>query len=672
MAMNSVTSEVARNAGELLWNPSNDDILRSRVGQYCRWLERERSLTFDDYNSLWQWSVSDLPGFWQSIWDYFGVIAHSEPAAVITDSRMPGAKWFPGATLNYAEHALRGPDRDVVIAAYSQTRSPIEMTRADLRGAVGRAAVGLERLGIGPGDRVAGYLPNIPEAVIALLATASLGAIWVACAPEFGVQSVLDRFSQVEPKVLIAVDGYRYGEKEIDRERDLVTISNGLPSVVETVHVPYLRETTLVGFSWSELLATPGVIRFTPVAFDHPLWILFSSGTTGLPKAITHSHGGILIEQFKALALGNDIGPHDRYFVFCTTSWVMWNILVSGLIVGARIVLMDGNPMHPDELELWRIVERSQATIFACGATFLVHCRKHGVEPARDLDLSKLRTVSSTGSPLPADGFRWIYKHVSPSVYLQSGSGGTDVCTGFVGGSHMLPVRAGEIAGRCLGVQVDALSSEGEPLVGELGELVVSAPMPSMPICFWNDPDDERYRAAYFSKYPGRWRHGDWIIFTERGSCIITGRSDGTLNRGGVRLGSSEFYTVMDDFDEVVDSLVVHLEDESGGLGQLLLFVQLEAGCSLDEGTRARIARELRIRLSPRHVPDKVYEVPLIPYNLSGKKLEIPVKQILKGNSRSTVVSDGSVRDATALEAFEQLSPLFGVAHGLHGDSADS
>jgi acetoacetyl-CoA synthetase len=654
--------------GEILWTPGPDELEYSRIAEYLRWLSTERNLHFTDYHALQRWSVDDLPAFWRTVWDYFSVIAQSEPVDILPNRIMPGARWFPGACLNYAEQALAGDPADVVLLGRSQTRSPTEITRLQLRQQVASVAGGLRRMGVSRGDTVAGYLPNIPEAVVAFLATASIGAIWACCAPELGTTSVLGRLRQVEPKVLISVDGYRYGNKEIDRTEEVAAITAGLPTLTATVAVRYLRNSS--ADTWSSLTSYPEDDAFESVPFDHPLWVLFSSGTTGLPKAIVHSHGGIVIEQFKSHALSRDLGPRDRYFVFCSTSWVMWNIVVSALLVGSAIVCFDGDPLFPDAMKLWRVAEETRTTVFGCGAPFLVQCQKLGMEPGRELDLSQLRGITSTGSPLPADGFRWVYEHVSDSVLLQSASGGTDVCSGFVAGSPLLPVRAGEIACRCLGVDAAALDAKANPVLNEPGELVISSPMPSMPLYFWGDPGGERYHDAYFAIYPGRWRHGDWITFNEDGGCVITGRSDGTLNRGGVRLGSSEFYTALDGIEVVADSLVVHIEDPSGGVGKLYLFVQLQVGAELNELLCQDIRTRLSRNLSPRHSPDEILQVPAIPYNLTGKKLEVPVKRILTGAQRIEVVSDGAVRDPTSLDVFEQLARALRAADRTESSGA--
>jgi len=649
--------------GEVLWTPPADVRDRSRIGDYLRWLRERHGRTFDDYAELWQWSVDDLAGFWRSMWDYFDVIAHTPPTETLADAAMPGARWFPGASLNYAEHVLRMPgraDADPIVIAHSQTRSPVTLTAADLREQVRRVRAGLRRLGVGRGDRVAAYAPNIPETFVLLLATASLGAVFSSCAPEFGTRSVTDRWRQIEPKVLVAVDGYRYGDKAIDRRAEVAAILAELPSVVHTVMLGYLEPDAAPpdgALAWAELTAdTDEPLAFDPVPFDHPLYVLYSSGTTGLPKPIVHGHGGILLEHLKMLALHHDLGPTDRFFWFTTTGWMMWNFLISGPAVGASIVLFDGNPGHPDLAELWRLAEQTGITYFGTSAPFLLACRKAGLRPGADLDLAALRGIGSTGAPLPAEGFRWVYEAVGADLQLQSLSGGTDVCTGFVGGVPLLPVRAGEIACRCLGARVEAWSAAGAPVVGELGELVITSPMPSMPVGFWNDPDGRRYREAYFDHFPGVWRHGDWITITERGSCVITGRSDATLNRGGVRLGTAEFYSVVEGLDEVTDSLVVHLEDPEGGPGELLLFVVLADGLELDDTLRRRIAGQLRTALSPRHVPDEIYQVGAVPRTLSAKKLEVPVKKILSGVPVNAAAATGALANPESLTAFERLA----------------
>jgi acetoacetyl-CoA synthetase len=653
---------------EVLWEPAKDADTDSRLGRYMQWLRANQALEFCGYSQLWHWSTQDLRGFWGSIWRYFDIIADGDPTQVLVDEVMPGAQWFPDVALNYAENLLRGHDEQIVVTALSQTREDITLTRGELRDQVARAAAGLRRLGVVPGDRIAAYLPNIGEAAIAMLATASIGAVWSVCAPELGTRSVLDRLQQLEPKVLLAVDGYTYGEKVIDRSGAVADIRAALPTVTATVHVPYLNPTTALdnAITWRDLLAEPAAPSYERLPFGHPLWVLFSSGTTGLPKAIVHSHGGITLELQKALGLHSDLGPTDRYFVYCTTTWVMWNLQISALLLGSAIVLFDGDPAFPTGDELWRIVEQTQVTVFGAGAAFLMGWRKAGLRPGKEHDLARLRGMFSTGSPLPAEGFRWVYDAVRPDIFVQSTSGGTDVCTSFVGGSPLLPVRAGEISAPALGVLAQALDPDGNPVVDELGELVISTPMPSMPIYFWNDPDGAKYRSAYFAHYPGKWRHGDWVTFNARGGCVISGRSDGTLNRGGIRLGTSEFYTAMEDLAEIEDSLVVHLDDPTGGSGTLILFVVLRDGSSLSDDLRTQIVTELRQRLSPRHTPDEILAVPAIPYNLTGKKLEVPVKRMLRGTPRPMVVADGAVRNPEALTTFEQMAERFAPSQTSH------
>jgi len=649
--------------GDPLWTPPADVRERTRIGDYLRWLARDRGRHFADYDALWRWSVTELEAFWQSLWDYFAVIAHTPPKAVLTSRRMPGARWFPGARLNYAEHVLRAPGLagdDPVVIGYSQSRPAVTLTVGELREQVRRVRAGLRRLGVQPGDRVAAYAPNIPETVVLLLAAASLGAVFSSCAPEFGARGVLDRWRQIEPSVLVTVDGYRYGDVAVDRAVEVAAIRAALPSLRHTVLIPYLDRAATPGpgqQSWAELAAeTDEPLEFLPVPFDHPLYVLYSSGATGLPKPIVHGHGGILLEHLKMLALHHDLGPGDRFVWFTTTGWMMWNYLVSGPAVGAAIVLVDGDPSHPDLGALWRLAERAGVTYFGTSAPFLLACRKAGIVPREIADLAALRGLGSTGAPLPAEGFTWVAEAVGGHVHLQSLSGGTDVCTGFVGGVPLLPVHAGEITCRCLGAKVEAWSPRGQPVVGERGELVVTEPMPSMPVGFWNDPDGTRYREAYFDRFPGVWRHGDWITITERGSCVITGRSDATLNRGGVRLGTAEFYSVVEARPEVLDSLVVHVEDPAGGPGRLVLFVVLADGRTLDDALRGELVRELRTALSPRHVPDEIHQVRAVPRTLSGKKLEVPVKRILTGTPVAEAAALGALANPEALLAFQRFA----------------
>ena len=612
----------------------------------------------DSWESLLEWSITDLDGFWRAVADQLGVRWHRPPTGgvALADASMPGAVWFPGAELNYAEHALAhaavAPDAAAVIAR-SQSRDEVTLTWSALASSVARAAAGLRRLGVSRGDRVAAYAPNCAETLVVFLATASIGAIWSSCAPEFGTRSVIDRFAQIEPVVLLAVDGYRFGAKDIDRSAEAAAIDAALPSVR---HVVGLRHLGTGSDGYSSLLAgpDPGPPIFEPVPFGHPLYVLFSSGTTGLPKAIVHGHGGITLEHLKVLALHQDLGLGDRFCWFSTTGWMMWNYLASGLLVGATVVLFDGDPGHPDLRTLWRLAAETGCTVFGASAPFLMACRKAGLDPTVCGDLTALRSVGSTGAALPPEGFRWIHETL-PRVQVNSISGGTDVCTAFLGMVPVLPVHAGEIATRYLGCSVEAFDPDGRPVpAGTTGELVITKPMPSMPIGFWGDDDGSKLRHAYYEDFPGVWRHGDWITFTADGACTITGRSDATLNRGGVRLGTSEFYAVVESLAEVADSLVVHLEDDDEsdgiGMGELLLFVQLAPGRTLDDDLVARIRAALRSELSPRHLPDRIEAVPAVPRTLSGKKLEVPVKRILTGTPVDVAASRGSLVDPTSLD----------------------
>ena len=642
-----------------LWEPTETRRNRSRLHAFLT----DNGL--DSYDDAWAWSVNHASAgeFWNRVASTFGVPWHARASTVIEpdESVVTGVRWFPGATLNYAEMCLSFPpelaDRPAVLGR-SQTRGDRDLTWAELRDLVGRIRAGLRAAGVGPGDRVAGYLPNIPETLGVMLATASLGAVWTCCAPEMGVSGSLDRLSQAAPTVLVSVDGYRYGERSISRAAEADAIREGLPSVRAAVWLRYLDPEAPVpaGWqTWESFVAEDGPVEFEAVPFDHPLYVLFSSGTTGKPKAIVHGHGGITLEHTKVLGLHFDLGERSTFFWFTTTGWMMWNFCVSGLLVNATVVLYDGDPAGPGGDRLWELMASTGTTCGGVGAGYLVAGMKSGLEPARSYDLSGLEVLGSTGSPLPAAAAEWVYRSVSDDLLLASFSGGTDVCTGFVGASPLHPVWAGEISCRCLGAAVEVFDDDGRSVVGEEGELVLTRPLPSMPVGILGDRDGGRYRATYFERFPGVWAHGDRATLTERGTVVITGRSDGTLNRGGVRMGTAEFYSVVEGLDEVADSLAVHLEDPAGGPGQLLLFVVPAPGVSpadLDSLLRATIRREL----SPRHVPDVIQVVAAIPRTLSGKKLEVPVKRILAGVPLDKAVALASVADPSSLDPFIELA----------------
>ena len=663
-------SEPTNNVPRVLWQPLADAASATQMGRFAARCSDQTGLDLSEYEDLWRWSVTDLDGFWTQILQFFDVIVEGDPQPVRTGATMFETTWFPNLHLNYAENALRGPsstrpglnDEHPAVQAESQLWGECSLTRGELRTQVAACQQGLIGLGVESGDVVAAYLPNLAETMIGFLACAGLGATWASCAPEFGVKAVIDRLSQLSPKLLLAVEGYGYGEKLIDRREDLEEIRRALTSVEHTVVLPGPDGNVAAaaigaqGLStWQELLSTAGVLITRRVPFNHPLYVLFSSGTTGLPKPIVHGHGGILIEHLKALGLHSELGPGDAFFWFTTTGWMMWNLLVSGLLVGCKVICFDGDPVRPDPSTLWQVAGRTGATYFGCSASYLMAERARGVQPAVEQDLSKLIAVGSTGSPLPEAGFSWVSEQFGHHVQLSSKSGGTDVCTAVVGTAPLVPVWQGEISCRYLGAAVQAFDDQGVSVTQAQGELVITEPMPSMPVAFAGDDDRSRLKAAYYEQFPGVWAHGDWITITDRGSCVISGRSDATLNRGGVRLGTSEFYSVVEALPNIADSLVIHLEDTDGGSGSLLLFVVMAEGTDLDAEVRAQIAGHVRASLSPRHVPDEILQISVVPRTLSGKKVEVPVKRVLRGAVPSDVVSLDSLTDRFSLDQFVGL-----------------
>jgi acetoacetyl-CoA synthetase len=647
--------------GDILWEPSQAYRERTEVARFMRWLAAERIVDADSYDALWHWSVTDLETFWASVWRFFDVRASAPYTRVLSGYDMPGAKWFEGARLNYAEHVFRHDfGSRTAIVQRSELRPHAEISWNELRRQVGAVAASLRALGVTRGDRVASYMPNIPETVIAMLAVTSLGAIWSSCSPDMGSGAVTDRFRQIEPKLLFAVDGYRYGGRDFDRRPVLREIVAALPTLDCVVMLPYLDATATAaafpgGTPWSELARGSAPLVFEQVPADHPIWVLYSSGTTGLPKPIVHGHGGILVEHLKTLALHQNIHAGDRLFWISSTGWVVWNLLASALLVGGSIVCFDGNPAWPDPAAIWRHIAETRTQHFGCGAALFAGAIKAGVEPARVADLSALEGISSTGSPLTADAFQWAYEHVKRDLWLASISGGTDIAGGFVGGCPLLPVTAGEIQCRLLGVDAQAWDEQGRSIVGEVGELVIAKPMPSMPTGFWNDPGDRRYRESYFEMFPGKWRHGDWIRFTDRGTSVIYGRSDTTINRHGIRMGTADIYRAVEEIPEVLDSLVVDLE-YLGRPSFMPLFVVLREGVVLDDALKARIAERIRTHASARHVPNEIYAVAEVPRTLTGKKMELPVRKLLLGAALEKVASPDAMANPASLAEYADFA----------------
>jgi acetoacetyl-CoA synthetase len=682
----SAPTDPAPDAPAILWSPSPETVEQATMTAFARHAERTHGVELPDYDALWTWSTTELEAFWEAVRRWFDVRSSTPYEQVLGTRTLPDAvtTWFSGASVNYAEHALRegvgpgGPDgtsavaaddEDLALVAQSETRPDgVEWTRGERRAEVARIAAGLRALGVEQGDRVVAYLPNIPEATAAFLACASIGATWASCSPDFGSRTVIDRFAQIEPKVLIAVDGYRYGGKAHDRRSVVGQLQAELPTVQRTILLPYLDEAPDLSelrdvVLWDDALVDGEPLTFAPVPFDHPLWVLYSSGTTGLPKPIVHGHGGIVLEHLKSLGLQMDLRPGDRLFWFTTTGWMMWNLLLGGLLVGATIVLFDGDPGHPDLGRLWDLAEDTGITTFGTSASFIAGSMKAGIHPREGRGLSALRAVGSTGSPLSVDGFDWVYDELGPDVWLFSTSGGSDLCTAFVGGVPTLPVRRGELQARALGAALQAFDPEGRPLIGEVGELVLTEPMPSMPVCFWGDEDGSRYRGSYFEDFPGAWRHGDWITIAPHGGAVISGRSDSTINRGGIRMGTAEIYRAVLALDELLDAVVVdvpHPTDPSAN-GRILLFVVLRDGTELDDDLTRRLARRIREDCSPRHVPDAVRAIRAVPRTLSGKALEVPLKRILSGEPMAEVVSRDSLQDPSALDDFVGLAEELSV-----------
>lgn len=644
--------------GQLLWQPSAELMERSRMREYMRWVADRRGLSLESYDDLWRWSIADLEAFWTSIVDFFDIKLQRPAERVLPTREMPGAQWFAGAQINYAENIFRNasPNRPALIFQ-SETRPLAEMSWQELQDKVASVANALREMGVKPGDRVVGYMPNIPEAAIAFIAAASIGAIWSSCSPDFGVDSVVDRFGQIEPKVLFAVDGYTYGGKPFARADVIGELQRRLPSLSDTVVVNYLAKEPVPNTrKWQELIqASPPPLQFEKLPFEHPLWVVYSSGTTGLPKALVHSHGGVILEHSKIIGLHHDLRPGDRLFWFSSTGWMMWNYILGGLLVGVTPILFDGNPAFPDLNTLWQLAETSKMTVFGTSAAYIMNCLKAGIEPRKRFDLSALKSIGSTGSPLPPEGFGWVYGSVKEDLWLASVSGGTDVASAFVVGCPLLPVHAGELQCRGLGAAVDAFDDNGHSLVEQTGELVVTEPMPSMPVFLWNDPDFDRYRASYFEMYPGIWRHGDWIRITTRGSAVIQGRSDSTLNRMGVRIGTSEVYSAIESLPEIRDSLVIGLELPKGGY-YMPLFVVLSDGVQLDDALKQKINATIRSHFSPRHVPDEIMAVPAIPRTLSDKKMEVPVKKLFMGVAIDKAANVGATRSPEAVQYFAELA----------------
>lgn len=647
------------NTPKLLWTPGTVFQHSSHLAAYINWLNEKKGLSFSSYDQLWEWSVSETRDFWESVYHYFEVISHSSYSEVHSDDPMPDTRWFEGATINYAEHIFRNASTDYpAIIFKSEEQETMEISWQELIQQVSSLAAYFRSLGVQPGDRVAAFIPNIPEATVAFLATCAIGAVWSSCSPDFGINSVVDRFQQIKPVVFITVDGYTYGGRRFDRRETVREIIYQLPSVKQIIQIPYLSDRDFIvgGADWRDVTSMKRKqLTFTPVPFNHPIWILFSSGTTGKPKAITHSQGGVLLEHLKYTAFHNDVKRGERYFWYTTTGWMMWNFVQATLLAGATIVLYDGSPAYPDLKVLWQLAADEGINHFGTSAPFIVASLKAGLSPGKELDLSALRSVSSTGSPLPPEGFDWVYDAVKRDVWLCSMSGGTDVCSAFVGGCPSEPVYAGEIQRRALGCAMYAYNDHGQPVEGEVGEMVITKPMPSMPVFFWNDPEKRKYKESYFELFPQVWRHGDWLLITERNTLIIKGRSDAILNRHGIRIGTAEIYQSVNKVKPIKDSLVVNLERE-GGQHFMPLFVVMNEGQAFTPEIEQAVANQLRTDFSPRHVPDAFIVVKDLPYTISGKKMETPVKRILMGMAVEQAANIGAMKNPEALDFFIQYA----------------
>lgn len=639
---------------KIQWKPDDDFVNNANLTAYQNWLKQNYQLSFQSYDELWAWSVQESKLFWESLTTYFQVEFHSPYKEVYSDDPMPHVKWFPGATLNYAEYLFKNyPQNQTAIIFYREDGQIERMAWKELHAQVSALAQWMKDNGVQTGDRIAAYLPNIPEATVGFLAACSIGAIWSSCSPDFGSSSVVDRFLQIEPKVLLTVDGYKYGGKVFNRVETIDEIIEALPSLERVIEIPYIQDHSFIKSAclWQDVIQTANSgLTFEVLPFEHPIWILYSSGTTGQPKAITHSHGGVLLEHLKYVTFHNDVKSGEKYFWFTTTGWMMWNFVQATLLVGATIVLYDGSPGYPDMNRLWQMAADEQIQHFGTSAPFIMACLKSELD-LQALDLSHLRSISSTGSPLPPEGFDWVYEQFPDGLWLCSMSGGTDVCSAFVGGCPTEPVFEGEIQRRALGCDMYAYSDDGAPVTNEVGEMVIVKPMPSMPIYFWNDPDKKRYEESYFEMFPGIWRHGDWLLLTDRNTLIIKGRSDATLNRHGIRIGTAEIYQAVDKIPEVKDSLVVNLEMPDGR-HFMPLFVVMNPGNNLTKEIQSKIANQLRNDFTNRHVPDVCVAVNDLPYTMSGKKMEAPVKKILMGRPLEKSANLGATKNPESFDFF--------------------